>query len=274
MLSRGFTTMKKLNRYETQPAVSKHLFTGLLLAATLIVAGCDGERDANDGQNITQVLLPTDVVLNLYCPNVGIADETCVLDDPENPFASTFIPENEDLAPGDPSKFDMALEIPSGPSGAKARFYFWATALAQRQNGENQYFTALALHELYTANSNALSVDTLIQEHALRAYRSVLDNFFGSVWVQICFECAPRPDGEFPRIPLLLNETVADHLYRTMSTANPPLQTGGYYPNGFRRLVPGDPTLVLDLLVTWSYAYQPCTDLPECTNGVVSVLTF
>ena len=267
--------MTNLNRYETQPAVFKRLFMGLLVAATLIVAGCGGERDANDGENITQVLLPTDVVLNLYCADVGLAGETCVLDDPENPFASTYIPEFEDLGPGDESKFDMALKLPSGPSGAKARFYFWATALAQRQSGENQYFTALALHELYTANSNALSVDTLIQEHALRAYRSVLDNFFGSTWVQLCFECPLRPDGEYPSIPLLLNETVADHLYRTESTANPPLQSGNYYPNGFRRLVPGDPVFVLDLLVTWNYAYQPCTDPDDgCTDGVVSVLEF
>ena len=132
------------------------------------------------------------------------------------------------------------------------------------------------MHELYTANSNALSQDTLVQEHALRAYRSVLDNFFGSAWIQICFECAPRPDGEFPRIPLLLNEVVADNLYRTEATANPPLQLGvSQYPNGFRRLVPGDPTLVLDLLSTWGYAYQPCTDPDDgCTDGLVSVITF
>lgn len=274
MHSQGFTTMKNLNRFETQPAVFKHLFMGLLVAATLIVAGCDGERSASDGEDITQVLLPTDVVLNLFCADVGIGAERCVLDDPENPFSGTPIPEFDPNAdPNALTKFEIANSIPVGPSGAKARFYFWATALARRQSGENQYFTALALHELYTANSNALSVDELVQEHALRAYRSVLDNFFGSTLVFACFECAPIPgsdpnDPEFPNIAVVLNERVADHIYRTESTATPA------YPNGLRRLVPGDPVLVLDLFVEWAYAYQPCTDLPACTNGVITPVEF
>ena len=161
----------------------------------------------------------------------------------------------------------------SSGSSDTTRADVWATALARRQSGENQYFTALALHELYTANSNALSVDELVQGHALRAYRSVLDNFFGSVLVFTCFECAPIPgsdptDPEFPNFTVVLNERVADHLYRTVSTATPT------YPNGLRRLIPGDPVLVLDRFVDWGYSYQPCTDLPECTNGVITVAEF
>jgi len=261
--------MRNLNRYETQPAVFKHLFMALLAAATLLVAGCSGERDENDGVVINEIVLPTDVVLNLFCEDVGLAGEDCVLDDPENPFSGTPIPEFDPNAdPDADSKFDIADRLPAGPSGAKARFYFWATAFARRQSGENQYFTALALHELYNANSNAEFVDELIQEHALKAYRSLLDNFFGSVWVQICFECPLRADGEFPRIAVPLNERVADHLYRTASTAT------DQFPGGYRRLVPGDPVNVLDLFSNWGYTYQPCTDLPACTDGVVTVGEF
>jgi len=266
--------MRNLKRYETQPAVFKQLFIALLGAATLLAAGCGGERDEKDGVVINTIVLPTDVVLNLYCENVGIADETCVLGDPENPYSSTPIPEFDPNAdPDAPTKFDLADSIPAGPSGAKARFYFWATALARRQSGENQYYTALALHELYTANSNAISVDELIQDHALKAYQSVLDNFFGSVVVFKCFTCAPVPgsdpdDPDYPEFAVPLNERVADHIYRTESTAT------DVYPDGLRRLVPGDPILVLDLFVEWGYSYQPCTDLPNCTNGVVSVAVF
>jgi hypothetical protein len=54
-----------------------------------------------------------------------------------------------------------------------------------------------------------------------------------------------------------LNELTADALYRTDAT-------------GFRRLVPGDPILVLELLLDWGYSYQPATP-PDFNDGVVSV---
>ena len=56
-----------------------------------------------------------------------------------------------------------------------------------------------------------------------------------------------------------INEEVADNLYRTEAT-------------GFRRLVPGIELRVIELLLDWGYTYDPCTDLPACTNGVVSVI--
>jgi hypothetical protein len=144
--------------------------------------------------------------------------------------------------------------FPQGPTGAKARFYFWATALARRQSGENQFYTALALHELYDANQ-----DPLIRDQALKAYRSVLTNFFGSVTV---FTCCPglSPDGEPVPFPVGLNELTADALYRTDAT-------------GYERLVPGDPLLVLSLLLEWGFDYLPANP-PTFEDGVVSVINF
>jgi hypothetical protein len=240
--------------------------------AVLITGGCDSERKPEDSEPVNFIKLPTDVVLNLYCENVGIAAEPCVLDDPENPYATTTIIEPSATDSG--NKFDLFNAIPRGPTGAKARFYLFATALAYRQSGENQYYTALALHELFDANSTAIgdegSEDELIREQALKAYRSVLDNFFGSVTVFECIVCGPIADGGFPQFAVPLNERVADHLFRTESTnfVTP------IAPNGLRRLVPGSPILVLDLFVQWGYTYQPCTDLPACTNGVVGVGEF
>jgi len=116
------------------------------------------------------------------------------------------------------------------------------------------------LHELFDANSNAISKDELIREQALKAYRSVLDNFFSSVTI---FTCCPgaSPDGQTPvAFAIPLNELTADNLYRTDAT-------------GFRRLVEGDPILVLELFVDWGYTYQPATP-PNYDNGVVGVAEF
>ena len=253
--------MRNIIRSKAQPAalrVHAIFLTGL---AALTLVGCNGggERDENDGTVINGLVLPTDVVLNLHCENVGIAGEPCVLDDPENPFATTTIIEFDVNNPGAENKFELFNSIPPGPTGAKARFYLFATALARRQSGENQFYTALALHELFDANSNVLSKDELIRAQALKAYRSVLDNFFGSVTV---FTCCPAasPDGEPVSFAIPLNELTADNLYRTDAT-------------GWQRLVEGDPILVLDLFVEWGYTYQPANP-PNFDDGVVTVGEF
>ncbi len=248
--------MRALNRPHAGPARGKYRFLALIATAALVSTGCSGERDESDGQLINSLVLPTDVVLDLYCEDVGVHPQNCVLDDPQNPFATTTIIEFDVNDPDADNKFDLFNALPPGPSGAKARFYFWATALAQRPSGENQYYTALALHELYDANSNAVSTDELVRQQALKAYRSVLDNFFGSVTV---FECCPAasPDGEPVPFSVPLNELTADALYRTEAT-------------GFRRVVPGDPILVLEVLLDWGYSYQPATP-PLYNDGVISV---
>ena len=227
----------------------------LLCLAALFINGCEGPGP-DDGRPSDTILLPTDTLLNLACEKVGINDEQCVLEDPENPFVFTPISEFNNTTGDEGNKFDLFNSIPAGPTGAKARFYFWATALARRQSGENQFYTALALHELWDLNS-----DPVIQEQALKAYRSVLDNFFGSVTVFTCCEDVRPPDdprGPVP-FPVGLNELTADNLFRTNAT-------------GFRRLVEGDPILVLELLLEWGYNYRPANP-PNFDDGLVFVIT-
>ncbi len=235
----------------------------LLGAAVLLISGCEGPGN-DDGIVTSAAPLPRDTLLNLACADVGIYLETCVLEDPENPFVDTQIVEfdvnNEEAF----NKFELAESIPQGATGAKARFYFWATALARRPIGENQYFTALALHELFNYTG-----DPIVQAQALRAYRSVLDNFFSSAVFFACyfrdgvFRGCPPPDLD-PTLDVPaafavpLNELTADALYRTDAT-------------GFARLVEGDPLFVLDLLASWGYAYQPATP-PGFDDGVLSVV--
>ncbi len=229
--------------------------TTLLCLAALFIGACESP-DSDDGRVTDTILLPTDTLLNLACEDVGINREQCVLEDPENPFALTPISEFNNETGDEGNKFDLFNSIPPGPTGAKARFYFWATALARRQSGENQFYTALALHELWDLNS-----DPLIQEQALKAYQSVLDNFFGSVTVFTCCEEVRPPDdprGPVP-FPIGLNELTADNLYRTSAT-------------GLRRLVEGDPILVLELLLEWGYNYRPANP-PNFDDGLVFVIT-
>jgi hypothetical protein len=243
------------NRYQDTFRTAGRALGALLLGAgATLLSGCSGEPGPNDGEVINRIVLPTDTLLNLACADVGIFDEKCVLEDPENPFAKVAIIEFDVNDPDATNKFDLFNSIPKGPTGAKARFYFWATALARRSSGENQFYTALALHELWDLNS-----DPIVQAQALKAYRSVLDNYFGSVTVFTCCENVRPPDdprGPIP-FPVGLSELTADNLYRTDAT-------------GYARLVPGDPLLVLEVLLEWGYRYRPANP-PDYADGLVFV---
>ena len=246
----------------------------MLCLAALVTTGCD---EPDGGEIISGTPLPTDTVLDLACRDVGIGENRCVLDDPENPFRDTVIVEfdvnNEDAF----NKFILANSIPPGPSGAKSRFYFWATALARRGSGENQWNTARALHEVWDAQIQANGVgDDNIRDQALRAYRSVLDNFFGSVTFFTCFfregffvTCDDpsliEPDDVGADFPNTLNELAANDLFDQAAT-------------GFERLVPTDDEacrmnegcsqlFVLELFGTWGYTYNPNIPLVTVNGG-------
>lgn len=247
--------MTNLNRQEALPAMLKTSVALLLGAFALVFAGCAEEREAADGQLANQIILPTDLLLNLACEEVGINDETCVLTDPENPFRDTATFEFDRNNPEGPSKFELADQIPAAPSptGAKARFYLWATALARFPSGENQWYTARALHELYTFNE-----DELIRLQALKAYRSNLENFFGSVSFFNEFEAT---------FPGALNEIVACDIYRP--------------PAGYTEVCLNEDGFAcrdidkLELFGTWGFAFKvgPNPNDP-CANSLVEVIAF
>jgi len=235
--------MSIINRNHTLLAIYKSLTTLLFGFGVLVAGGCDSPTD-KDGEIINGIVLPTDVVLNLACENVGIYPENCVLGDPENPFITTTIVEFDPNNPDQDDKFDLNATLPPGPAGAKARFYLWATALARRPSGENQYYTAKALHELFDANSNVLSTDELVRAQALKAYKSVLDNFWGSVTFFECELCAPDENGDLIKFPAQLNLEVGDDLFRFEST-------------GFKMLIEGGEIRVLERIGQWGYTYDP-----------------
>mgnify|MGYP001818206624 FL=1 len=242
--------MTNITTHHSRPAVVRKIALLLVSITVLAVAACK-QPGSDDGVVYEAIILPTDTLLNLACADAGIGFETCVLGDPENPYAGVATPEFDVNNPDAVTKLDLAGGIPAGPTGAKARFYLFATALARSPSGENQFFTAQALHELWSANS-----DPLIREQALRAFRSQLDNFYGSAFYFTCCDAVSN-DGEPLVLPLTLNEATADTLYRN--------------PTAFRRLVDGDPLNVIELLGQWGYSYIPATP-PDFRDGVVGVI--
>ncbi len=174
----------------------------LLLAALLSfsLVAC-GEVDDDDGDERSSVALPTDdtIPLDLYCKDIGLFGEDCVLDDPANPYARSIVTED--------TKFDLDADAPS----ATAKFYLWATALARGAGnpGENQFYVGLYLHQMWASSNSEL---TRLQ--ALRAYRSYLDNYFDTI---LFFEI-PVDSGDF--VPQDVNTFVGQMLFDPTDVTN------------------------------------------------------
>ena len=114
--------MKTLLQRNGRSVVLKSFTLFLVALGAFGLSGCE-ERNADDGVPMNTLDLPTDTLLNLACTDVGINGETCVLEDPENPFMNVAIIEYDVNNPGAENKFELFNQIPAGPTGAKARFY-------------------------------------------------------------------------------------------------------------------------------------------------------
>jgi len=202
----------------------KHFITIILVLALLTALGC-GSPDS-DGQPSNSIDLPTDTLLTLYCEDVGIYPDTCVLEDPNNPYRM--------VAVNEVTKWDLSADAPS----AKARFYVWATALAHIKTGENQYYVADSLHALYTEGT---SVNAKTQ--AKKAYRSVLDNFYNSFTY---WEAWWLPGDPTPAYAVPLKDLTGMRIYDPTSDGLIPLYDDEYYG-------------LFDLAL-WGYSYDPDFD--------------
>lgn len=228
----------------------------LVIAASLVLtlAGCG--KESSDGTVSNALQLPTDTLLNLYCADIGIGHNSCVLDDPENPYASTpFVT----MDPTDENQFNTAkFALASAAPSPKARFYVYATALARAPSGENQWYTARALHELFTASESEL-----IKGHAIRAYRSVLDNFlFQATFFEADFLGSPPEGGLF--YPVLVANLTAADLANT--------------PTGFTPLFDPDDTAnnefaAREAMGGWGYTWAGMFDGPGGPSSVSGPVT-
>lgn len=219
-------TLKKSAHTETV----KFLQLTLIAAFVLVVTGCGGV-DSSDGKVVNNTALPTDSALKLHCPNAGIADEPCILDDPDNPYART--PVNDD------TKFDLSTAAPS----AKARYYLWGTAQAISPRGENQFNVAVALHGMFSESGS-----TLARDQALRAYRSVLDNyFFSATFFEADF--LPPPDIFFP---FPVRKLVGQNMVTPAAPLSPLFD---------------QPVQALELFGEWGFTYDDQGTLDFTPNG-------
>ena len=186
--------MRNLNWKEVQSGSFNRLLMLLFALAVLGTGGCGS--DGGGGIDITTQPLPTGFSLNLECDNVGIFTDPCVLDDRNNPYATINIIEFDQNDEDATNKFELFEAIPPGPEYAISRFYFWATALARRSSGENQYYTARALYELWSEGVANGFGSPNAQAQAIKAYRSVLNNYFGSVTFFSACDFLPCPPPE------------------------------------------------------------------------------
>lgn len=102
----------------------------------------------------------------LISPEQGIYPNTDILSDPNNPFSQPL--------------FDDKWEIEAF-GYPPASYYAWATQLAVEPIGENQFYTAQALTNMYTLDLVDAHEKFYVWDMAVRAHEAVLLHFPDSV---------------------------------------------------------------------------------------------
>lgn len=133
-----------------------------MTALILLLAGCiEQPPDYVYGQDLD------DLELVLWTRSVGVYPDTSILDDPNNPFVYGMDGE---------VKWDLLADGAMIPS-----FYAWGTSLAYIPTGENQFYTALSLAEIYIHQEAAEEDLYFVWALAIDGFQAVLDHFPDSV---------------------------------------------------------------------------------------------
>ncbi|MGB5522699.1 MAG: hypothetical protein WBM96_09035 [Polyangiales bacterium] len=129
-------------------------FLGLVLAA----AACGDDGQYEFGFNTTGI------EFELFDPTEGVHPSKVTLSNPRNPFRESGV--------SDDTKFAIL-----GDGGNAGAFYAWATVLAEIPIGENQFFTAVKLRDLYESNEVAEEDRETVRRMAVAGFQAVLDCF-------------------------------------------------------------------------------------------------
>ena len=107
----------------------------------------------------------SDIEFSYFDSSEGIHPSQVTFDNPNNPFTH-----------GPPAKWD--IESAGYP---QASFYSWATTLAFEPTGEHQFYTALALHNIYEQDLCTREECYFVHAMAIEAYKTQLNSFPFSV---------------------------------------------------------------------------------------------
>ena len=134
----------------------------LILVLCAVACGDDSAR-YRFGENITGIQF------ELFSETEGIHPSEVTLSNPHNPFREFII--------GEDTKFDILDD-----GGNAAAFYAWATVLAGQPTGENQYYTATKLRDIFFANEVPQQDRQIVRQMAINGFQRVLDCFPDSVF--------------------------------------------------------------------------------------------
>ena len=129
-----------------------------LLGLVLVAVGCGDDPEYEFGFNITGI------EFELFNPTEGIHPSKVTLSNPNNPF--------REFGVSDDTKFAIL-----GNGGNAGAFYAWATVLADIPIGENQFFTAVKLRDIYESNEVAEEDRETVRQMAVDGFQAVLDCF-------------------------------------------------------------------------------------------------
>lgn len=133
-----------------------------LLGLVLVAVACGDSPQYEFGFNTTGIRF------ELFDPTEGIHPSKVTLSNPRNPF--------REFGVSDDTKF--AILDNGGNAGA---FYAWATVLASIPIGENQFYTASKLRDIFEANEVPEEDREKVRQMAIDAFQAVLDCFPESV---------------------------------------------------------------------------------------------
>jgi len=133
-----------------------------LIGLLLVAFACGDDPEYEFGFNTTGIQF------ELIDPTEGIHPSKVTLSNPRNPF--------REFGVSDDTKF--AILDAGGNAGA---FYAWATVLASIPIGENQFYTAIKLRDIFEANEVPEEDREKVRQMAVDGFQAVLDCFPESV---------------------------------------------------------------------------------------------